>query len=434
MLTLRDNFSCEVTIGQARGLDTARRDARTPRSGGLDDADREEVVKKFEDATKREDTCMNAHMARMNRMKRPSSAPNPNECALRRSLLGCEDAQAHGRTERNGARRGRPPPNLPAKPKRWPHAERVVLLDVDGVLHASSAHGPRRFAVSCMMNLKSILDETGACLVLASTWRASTTLMALLARELEKWTIPLWVGCTCDFWDVMSKRPQRRCDEIAQWAREHASHGVSGWVSIDDDDLLSPAQNDGELAILLGHCVQTNGNSGLSTKDVALAIKILKGQLEHHGHGHDHGHNNNHRGHNHHGHGHRQHSSDGSNGHRHHRSRDGHHNHSLSWDHHSQHGQHGHHHHHQQHDGEQGSLETGDGYRELVPVDVAVDGNEDGTSAKRDKSKKERKKHARHEARRMVRSPQELAAYEAAQRRAEKERRHEERRKLQLGA
>ena len=48
---------------------------------------------------------------------------------------------------------------------------RVVFLDVDGVLHPLM--GDELFVTSCMERLKRIIDESGARIVLSSSWRQS---------------------------------------------------------------------------------------------------------------------------------------------------------------------------------------------------------------------------------------------------------------------
>ena len=50
--------------------------------------------------------------------------------------------------------------------------EKVIFLDVDGVLHPATVRTElRMFDEGCMKQLKSLLEETQAEIVLSSTWR-----------------------------------------------------------------------------------------------------------------------------------------------------------------------------------------------------------------------------------------------------------------------
>merc|ERR1711907_864745 len=49
---------------------------------------------------------------------------------------------------------------------------KILFLDVDGVLHSVlSRHQHQLFRRDCLLRLKSIIDSTGAQIVLSSAWR-----------------------------------------------------------------------------------------------------------------------------------------------------------------------------------------------------------------------------------------------------------------------
>ena len=146
----------------------------------------------------------------------------------------------------------------------------VVFLDIDGVLAVrqmqrvfltgnrfpSLVPGDRiisRVAVQC---LNRITDETGAAIVVSSTWRTKRDCPSDLAR----------LGVTGQFhadWATDADGPDRGA-EIARWL---IAHGNLPYIVIDDWS-----------RIVRGHVdrlVQTNFKVGLQPRDADRAVELL---------------------------------------------------------------------------------------------------------------------------------------------------------------
>ena len=90
---------------------------------------------------------------------------------------------------------------------------RVLFLDVDGVLHAADARH-RPFRTPCLDVLKTILEQSGARIVLSSNWRLDAWGVEMLNRRLEQHGIDECLDTTCqeeDLWNT-------RADEILDCA------------------------------------------------------------------------------------------------------------------------------------------------------------------------------------------------------------------------
>jgi hypothetical protein len=153
----------------------------------------------------------------------------------------------------------------------------VIFLDVDGVLvtrRSLASRAKQKMVVNagCVSALNSMTSETGAVLVLSSSWRfcGESEMRAILA---------LWgvtgemIGITPD----LTREPQEpgglylgvpRRDEIGAWI---ADNGKSGdrYVIIDDD-------SDADIEGLL---VRTVFEVGLTMADVGRAVQMLTSDI-----------------------------------------------------------------------------------------------------------------------------------------------------------
>jgi len=143
-------------------------------------------------------------------------------------------------------------PKLPPAEKT-----RVIFLDVDGVLLPSGsiesilmdgvqlpirAARESDFAVAALGNLRSIVEQTGATIVLSSEWRRTDQLRSSIGAVLKTSDVPAFR----DFTPIFKPRPEvnqvnpifgwceRRAREIGQWLKDHPE--VSSWVALDDLD------------------------------------------------------------------------------------------------------------------------------------------------------------------------------------------------------
>jgi hypothetical protein len=76
-----------------------------------------------------------------------------------------------------------------------------------------------------MLSLKKIVVETGARIVLSSTWRSSEITLKKVNDSLEKYGIMPCMSVTGDLND--------RASEIIEWV-DFNKNSISAWVALDD--------------------------------------------------------------------------------------------------------------------------------------------------------------------------------------------------------
>ena len=80
--------------------------------------------------------------------------------------------------------------------------KKVIFLDVDGVLNSSrTLHEDISSEDDLILNLKELVDKTGAKIILSSSWRLSTEAVAALMDKLDKFGLVI-SGMTCDGVDL----------------------------------------------------------------------------------------------------------------------------------------------------------------------------------------------------------------------------------------
>lgn len=160
-----------------------------------------------------------------------------------------------------------PPPRLPP----------CIFLDVDGVLHSVQQQGELHFAPACMANLRGIVEMTGAVIVLSSMWQQTASGRAEVNEALRRWGIPAFVAVTADA--NPGTGDERRAREILSWIRAHPDACATGWVILDDLDLMAVAPPPAFTPILPpGHMVRVNPSTGLTQRDAVYAIEMLGGR------------------------------------------------------------------------------------------------------------------------------------------------------------
>lgn len=104
----------------------------------------------------------------------------------------------------------------------------VVFLDVDGVLNHVGCNWETNAVHSidpaCVQQLRRILDNTGAHIVLSSVWRLSRSSLDALAVA----GVPVW-----DLTPVLDDGLERRAGEIRAWLDAHP--GITQWAVLDDE-------------------------------------------------------------------------------------------------------------------------------------------------------------------------------------------------------
>lgn len=148
---------------------------------------------------------------------------------------------------------------------------KVVFLDVDGVLNhdISMEHGVQLDARNVSL-IDDLCKETGAKLVISSTWRINDKNFTSLKDAL--W----WLGFGAHDYRGIDRtvfngygdgnRHDTRGFEIQQYLDEHPE--ITHYVILDDDADMLESQQD--------HFVHVNGSNGLTISDWYEAAKILK--------------------------------------------------------------------------------------------------------------------------------------------------------------
>lgn len=158
---------------------------------------------------------------------------------------------------------------------------KIIFLDVDGVLiNRASFLPPLKVQgvragpdPACVEQLNRVVRETGAHIVLSSTWRYG--LKAVECRELLfGWgVIALVIGPTPrltkpkEFSGQMIEVSATRGSEIAKWLETEGERlDVDSFVILDDDS---------DMDGLTPRLVRTNFEPGLTQDDAGRAIEML---------------------------------------------------------------------------------------------------------------------------------------------------------------
>jgi hypothetical protein len=155
---------------------------------------------------------------------------------------------------------------------------KILFLDIDGVLCINFTKGtPHRntdkygdyFDPLCVQSLKQIIDQTGASIVISSTWRMAglDTMVSLWKdRELPGTVVSITPRKlpTSSGWSEWGTHSASRGEEIDEWL------GNNVWDSfciIDDDTDMMKYQ--------LPFFVRTETHAGLTPELANKAISIL---------------------------------------------------------------------------------------------------------------------------------------------------------------
>ena len=143
----------------------------------------------------------------------------------------------------------------------------VIFLDFDGVV--SVLETGWKLSDRHLQRVKRICDETGAKIVISSSWRCKNVVKKkknIYGRDVNV--------ATCNFLlninyviDVSERLgPSSRGKEIKKWLDEHP--GIEKYVILDDDDFdMLPEQKP--------FLIQTDWAGGIEDDDVEKAIEIL---------------------------------------------------------------------------------------------------------------------------------------------------------------
>ena len=167
---------------------------------------------------------------------------------------------------------------------------KVIFLDCDGVLNSrNSLYKDEALEDDLILRLKRIVNQTGAKLVLSSSWRIITSSVRKLMDKLDQFSmhlssmtrsgVPLkyiidkgftpterYKDTVPDYDGARHDITYDRGAEIAWWLDHHK--GVESFVILDDDSYDIKTYYPEQL-------VKTNFDAGLTEEDAKKAIEIL---------------------------------------------------------------------------------------------------------------------------------------------------------------
>lgn len=145
---------------------------------------------------------------------------------------------------------------------------KAIFLDIDGVLNSDEhtafiksfiTYGDNMiepFDDECLYNLKYIVDETDAKIIITSIWRLFPDYLYILMNKLEEYDLDKNVISL-----TISNKYKDKLQEIAVKLKKL---GITEYVVLDNDNTLN-----------LDRHVITNNVTGLTEIDAKQAVKIL---------------------------------------------------------------------------------------------------------------------------------------------------------------
>lgn len=144
---------------------------------------------------------------------------------------------------------------------------KVVFLDIDGVLNSAKTNF-HRIDPELVSHLNWLLDQSGAKVVVSSTWRMFVTMPDELIRAgLDRERLaPDWRTPDATFVQRGSEVviADERGHEIQDWLTRHEE--CVGFVILDDAN---------DMAHLVDRLVQTDHMVGLTMADARRALEML---------------------------------------------------------------------------------------------------------------------------------------------------------------
>jgi HAD domain in Swiss Army Knife RNA repair proteins len=157
---------------------------------------------------------------------------------------------------------------------------KVLFLDIDGVLlpFPNIEDHNALFPRSTVQALQYLLQETGAELVLSSTWRVRQDFVHDIIECLQHYGVQIeqFYGITDP--TMHSERQW----EIAKWLSDHHHHSPVDkivWLALDDENLLDGDANQKYRNLFEGHVIQTKSDKGLTMDDVKKGLELWKKQI-----------------------------------------------------------------------------------------------------------------------------------------------------------
>ena len=145
---------------------------------------------------------------------------------------------------------------------------KAIFLDIDSVLNSNEhtafiksfiTYGDNMiepFDDECLYNLKYIVDETDAKIIITSIWRLFPDYLYILMNKLEEYGLDKNV--------INLTTSNKYKDKLQEIAVKLKKLGITEYVVLDNDDTLK-----------LDRHIITNNVTGLTEIDAKQAVKIL---------------------------------------------------------------------------------------------------------------------------------------------------------------
>lgn len=159
---------------------------------------------------------------------------------------------------------------------------RIIFLDIDGVLlpfgrpDLAEITSSQSFPQCSLDALNKIVEETGATIVLSSTWRCLPGGPEHILEEFKRKLPPDSALAKLESFAAVTALGDHtgRQNECVGWLRSNKTElGVQNWVMIDDDGAIVHADRYKEYCV--GHAVLTESDVGLTAEGAAAAIACL---------------------------------------------------------------------------------------------------------------------------------------------------------------
>lgn len=162
---------------------------------------------------------------------------------------------------------------------------KVLFLDIDGVLNSKEwcqaknldPNVPCDFVLcevdpETVKHVNTILEQTGAKVVISSTWRLRRPLpqFKTMLEEIDH------ILKKCGFKGEIIGATPNRFDRPNGWADGERGHECMAWVSSHPEVTAYCAiDDDSDFTVMMDHLVQTDWHHGLRAQDAEKAIEIL---------------------------------------------------------------------------------------------------------------------------------------------------------------
>ena len=162
---------------------------------------------------------------------------------------------------------------------------KIIFLDIDGVLcnmasitagyksRSAPEQDPYGPHADCVAALNHIIENTGALIVVSSTWRSAG--LAKMRDTLKRWGVngivvgitPRLTGRDREVWSYAE-----RGEEVRRWLSAYGEQSIESFVILDDDSDFS-----GKVKQRL---IRTDMQYGLTMAHAERAIAMLNQRVE----------------------------------------------------------------------------------------------------------------------------------------------------------